>query len=547
MKQLAAYVGYPDDGNSSVTSATNSLLSSFTTALGQAPTMELAYVDPSLPESEWVAQNQWIVQSWQSDPTFANNVIPVLGLPMAQAGDSADADFKLIASGTWDATYNAIFSAWAQAGYTTLYIRPGWEMNGGWYNWSVTPANAADFVAAFQHIATLAHDFTGATIKVVWNPNVGAGSTAAMTSYYPGNSYVDIIGLDSYGAPVNTDTSPQASSSGANDVELKSIVAFAQAQGKPFALPEVGAGSTDTAFPANLASALVSLDEPVSFVGLWDTNDGDNLQWSGNAAAASAWKSALSEIAGITGDSTGSSGSSSSSGSSGTGTDTIALRISEDAWKGDAKFTVSVDGQQVGGTLTASALHSSGDSGVFLLTGNWGSGAQTVTVDFINDAYGGSSSTDRNLYVNSIAYNGTTEAGTTASLYSDGAVSFTVGGATASASAPADTLTLNLSEDAWEGNAEFVLSIDGKQITTAQPVTTLHSSGNWEQFTFTGNFGAGSHTVGIAFVNDAYGGSPSTDRNLYVDGVTCNGTHYGSGVTTMLSNGTIDFTIATSH
>ena len=41
----------------------------------------------------------------------------------------------------------------------------------------------------------------------------------------------------------------------------------------------------------------------------------------------------------------------------------ITLNVSEDAWQGDAQFTVAVDGTKVGGTLTATTLHSSGDVG----------------------------------------------------------------------------------------------------------------------------------------------------------------------------------------
>jgi hypothetical protein len=48
-----------------------------------------------------------------------------------------------------------------------------------------------------------------------------------------------------------------------------------------------------------------------------------------------------------------------------------------------------------------------------------------VQVSFINDAYGGSSSEGRNLYVNSISENGVTDAGTSAALYSDGTSNFT--------------------------------------------------------------------------------------------------------------------------
>jgi hypothetical protein len=226
---------------------------------------------------------------------------------------------------------------------------------------------------------------------------------------------------------------------------------------------------------------------------------------------------------------------------------TIVLNVSEDAYQGDAQFTVKVDGKQVGGVQTASALHSSGDSNTIALAGHWAAGAHAVQIQFINDAYGGSAATDRNLYVNSIAVNGTTQGGTTAAMSSNGTDSFNVGGSTPVGAAPADALTLHLSGDAWNGNAQFALTIDGKQVTTAQGVTASHSAGTWETISFAGSFGAGSHAVGVQFTNDAWGGTPTTDRNLYVNGIDVNGKHYGSGVTTMLNGGTTDFAITTAH
>ena len=38
------------------------------------------------------------------------------------------------------------------------------------------------------------------------------------------------------------------------------------------------------------------------------------------------------------------------------------LSMSEDAYLGDAQFTVSVDGKQQGGTFTTTALHAAGVS-----------------------------------------------------------------------------------------------------------------------------------------------------------------------------------------
>ena len=85
----------------------------------------------------------------------------------------------------------------------------------------------------------------------------------------------------------------------------------------------------------------------------------------------------------------------------GSGADTLALQVSEDAWQGNAQFTVSVDGKQVGGTLTAVASRAARQTQTFNVRGTFVAGRHTATVNFLNDGYGGSPAADRNLYVNS--------------------------------------------------------------------------------------------------------------------------------------------------
>ncbi len=108
----------------------------------------------------------------------------------------------------------------------------------------------------------------------------------------------------------------------------------------------------------------------------------------------------------------------------GSGSDTLALKVSEDAYLGNAQFTVSVDGKQVGGTLTATSLHGSGQSDTVNVLGDWAAGLHTVTVNFLNDAWGGSTVKDRNLYVDGAAYNGAAVNGAAAALQASGPRSF---------------------------------------------------------------------------------------------------------------------------
>ena len=109
-----------------------------------------------------------------------------------------------------------------------------------------------------------------------------------------------------------------------------------------------------------------------------------------------------------------------------------------------------------------------------------------------------------------------------------------------SAGSGPDTLILNLSEDAYEGEAQFSVTVDGKQLAAPQGVTASHGAGQSQAFAFNGNFGSGSHSVGVTFANDAYGGTSSTDRNLYLDSATFDGTQV-QGAAPLYRNGTVTF------
>lgn len=262
------------------------------------------------------------------------------------------------------------------------------------------------------------------------------------------------------------------------------------------------------------------------------------------------------------------------------GGDTLVLHLSEDAWSGDAQFTLDIDGAQIAGPTAVTVAHTSGNFQDFTFTGDFGAGPHMVAIHFINDAWGGTPGTDRNLYVGGIDFDGVHYAGkmaqndalsgnpdtdpNAAEMYGNGTVTFSgVGDAPFSPPPPPppsgtpDTLVLHLSEDAWNGDAQFTLDVDGSQIAGPTGVTVAYSSGGFQDFTFTGNFGAGPHTVAIHFINDAWGGTADTDRNLYVGGIDFDGVHYAGksaqndalsgqpdpdpNATEMYSNGTITF------
>ena len=147
--------------------------------------------------------------------------------------------------------------------------------------------------------------------------------------------------------------------------------------------------------------------------------------------------------------------------------------MSEDAYNGDAQFTVSVDGKQLGGTFTTTASHATGASQSFTFKGDWAVGTHAVAVNFLNDAYGGTRQPPTATSMsNSISYDGA-NTGQNAALWRAGPAELQRDrqhGSPAPRPPPvttgsgSDTLVLSISEDAYQGDAQFTVSVDGKQL-----------------------------------------------------------------------------------
>jgi hypothetical protein len=250
--------------------------------------------------------------------------------------------------------------------------------------------------------------------------------------------------------------------------------------------------------------------------------------------------------------------------SSSSSLDSLGVFVTEDAFNGDAQFAVLIDGVQVGPVRTATGPNSpSTQTQDFVFSGDFSGSSHTVAIEFFNDAYGGSSTADRNLYVHGIVFNGTfydvhsamNDAGNGSSvagaMFINGTLTFNNVADTnpSSSTVSSDsTLVLHVSEDAFQGDAQFIVSVDGTQVGGVQTATASHGAAQVQDITLTGNFGAqGPGKIDITFLNDAYGGTSATDRNLYVESLDINSVHFaGNTAANNAANGaqTADLTAA---
>ena len=164
----------------------------------------------------------------------------------------------------------------------------------------------------------------------------------------------------------------------------------------------------------------------------------------------------------------------------------MSLSISEDAFEGDAQYLVSVDGVPEQETFATGALRSVGQYETLNIKGNFAAGStHVVSISFINGAYAGSGE-DCNLYVNGATLNGTAVANSALDLLSDGTQSITFGPATAPASVTVgqgfDDLALSVSENAYRGDAQFTVTVDGQQVGGALTTTASQATGQTQTF-----------------------------------------------------------------
>ena len=97
-----------------------------------------------------------------------------------------------------------------------------------------------------------------------------------------------------------------------------------------------------------------------------------------------------------------------------------------------------------------------------------------------------------------------------------------------------------LGEDFFAGDVQVTISVNGVQLGGVQSVTAQQANGQNELFTLNGDW-SGTPTVSVNFLNDDWNGSTGNgnDRNLYVDGVSYDGTVVSSTVRPVLWSGPV--------
>jgi hypothetical protein len=135
-------------------------------------------------------------------PALARGAVPMITWEpfLSNLGTSQPAySPSQIAAGAFD-TYIWRAAREAASFEHPFFLRLAQEMNGDWSPWGIQPGNSpADYVAMWRHVVSIFRAAGATNVRWVWSPNVsGFAGVEPFQAYYPGDAWVDDIGLDGY-------------------------------------------------------------------------------------------------------------------------------------------------------------------------------------------------------------------------------------------------------------------------------------------------------------------------------------------------------------
>jgi hypothetical protein len=268
------------------------VVTSFDQSTHSTVTCLLAYLNTSQTWTDW--QDPWIANGaggeytqWVAEaPQTRQLVLQVDLIPVSLKNINAPLGWEQsCAAGNFNSYATQLGKNLVAAGLQNTVIRLGAEMNGGWENDYIgtTTQEMSLWATCFANEVTALRQAPGEHFLIDWNPNACTQSVP-YSSFYPGNAYVDMVGLDFYDIGCEAPTTSLSFTQLSNEnYGLTTFEAFAAAQGEPMSLPEWGLtpspSGDDPAYINGIGSTVASGN--FSFEAYFDAGAGTLILGSG--------------------------------------------------------------------------------------------------------------------------------------------------------------------------------------------------------------------------------------------------------------------------
>jgi hypothetical protein len=266
-------------------SPTPSGIASFAQQTKTSPTVASVYL---VSNAGWSGMDgaggslNWLLSAWKGTGYTLS-----LGVPIIPTSSSGGAVGTLAqgATGAFNSYYVTLAQTLVSGGEANAYLRLGFEFDGSWFAWAATtPSAEASFAAYFQQIVTAMRSVPGADFRFVWNPDAAAFTESgySVAAAYPGDAYVDAIGLDAYDESWATPQTPANAWSSTLLPNLTAAQQFASSHGKPLAFPEWGIAvrsdghglGDDPYYINHMVSWMENPSNDVTYEAYFDANSG---------------------------------------------------------------------------------------------------------------------------------------------------------------------------------------------------------------------------------------------------------------------------------
>ncbi|MEP6697580.1 MAG: glycosyl hydrolase, partial [Pseudonocardiales bacterium] len=177
---------------------------------------------------------------WALEDGSLNGFAGKLSVAIPMLSNRSDT-LSACAAGAYDSHFVALGNTLKRHNRADAFVRLGWEGNGDWYAWSAG-SDPATWIACFRREVTALRS-ADPLAHIDWNMNKDGRIGAQLM--YPGDAYVDVVGVDFYDMyPVyrtqtDWDTDYMRTQNG-GPRGLGAWLAFAKSHGKRLSVPEWG-------------------------------------------------------------------------------------------------------------------------------------------------------------------------------------------------------------------------------------------------------------------------------------------------------------------